>query len=140
MNEEAKQFLEQYKNAYERVKEIEEVRTNLYSKLEVGSIKLGSDGSSKGTRYGDERTHIHAMLVDLDKDLEKEKHRCYEIMVTIELKILKLSSTESRILRYRYIYLLEWVEVCDKIGYSWTQTHKHHSQALMHLTAILKSE
>lgn len=50
--------------------------------------------------------------------------------LAIEEAIESLDETHRLLLRYRYIEGLKWEEVCVKMGYSWTQTHEHHSRAL----------
>ena len=50
--------------------------------------------------------------------------------LAIEAAIESLDETGRLLLRYRYIEGLKWEEVCVKLGYSWTQTHEHHSRAL----------
>lgn len=50
--------------------------------------------------------------------------------LAIEEAIGSLDQVHRLLLRYRYIDGLKWEEVCVKMGYSWTQTHEHHAQAL----------
>lgn len=53
--------------------------------------------------------------------------------LAIENAIESLDETARMLLRYRYIDGLKWEEVCVKIGYSWTQTHYIHGEALKQL-------
>lgn len=53
--------------------------------------------------------------------------------LAIEEAINALDSTSRMLLRYRYIDGLKWEEVCVKMGYSWTQTHYIHGEALKKL-------
>lgn len=39
-------------------------------------------------------------------------------------------STERRLARFRYIDGMRWEDVCDKINYSWMQTHRIHGRLL----------
>lgn len=40
---------------------------------------------------------------------------------------------EKEVLICRYIKMMEWIDVCDEIGYSWAQTHRIHRKAIEHL-------
>lgn len=40
---------------------------------------------------------------------------------------------EKEVLICRYIKTMEWIDVCDEIGYSWAQTHRIHRKAIEHL-------
>lgn len=40
---------------------------------------------------------------------------------------------EKEVLICRYIKIMEWIDVCDEIGYSWAQTHRIHRKAIEHL-------
>ena len=53
----------------------------------------------------------------------------------IENMIESLEPAERRLARYRYIDGLTWEEVCDKICYSWKQTHRIHGRILDKLVA-----
>lgn len=55
---------------------------------------------------------------------------CEEIHDCIE----KLGrENEKDVLTFRYLGLNKWEKVCYITGYSWTQTHHIHSEALKHL-------
>ena len=40
---------------------------------------------------------------------------------------------EKEVLICRYIKMMEWIDVCDEIGYSWAQTLRIHRKAIEHL-------
>ena len=58
-----------------------------------------------------------------------------EAQAAIEAMIDTLEPTERRLARYRYIDGLTWENVCDKLCYSWKQTHRIHGRMLDKLTA-----
>ena len=49
---------------------------------------------------------------------------------SIEHLIEGLEPTERRLARFRYIDGLNWEAVCDRISYSWMQTHRIHGKLL----------
>lgn len=58
----------------------------------------------------------------------------------IEELIETLDPTERRLARFRYIDGLNWEEVCERMNYSWRQTHRIHGRMLDKLVdAELKS-
>lgn len=50
--------------------------------------------------------------------------------VAIEDMIEQLESTERRLARFRYIDGLTWENVCERMCYSWRQTHRIHGRIL----------
>ena len=50
--------------------------------------------------------------------------------VAIENMIEQLDSTERRLARFRYIDGLTWENVCERMCYSWRQTHRIHGRIL----------
>ena len=61
---------------------------------------------------------------NIDKEEEREMLR----------QIEKLQDkVEKEVLICRYIKIMEWIDVCDEIGYSWAQTHRIHRKAIEHL-------
>lgn len=53
----------------------------------------------------------------------------------IEDMIEGLEPIERRLARFHYIDGLKWEDVCDKINYSWSQTHRIHARLLDRLVA-----
>ncbi len=53
----------------------------------------------------------------------------------IESLIETLEPTERRLARFRYIDGLTWENVCDRMCYSWRQTHRIHGRMLDKLVA-----
>lgn len=54
----------------------------------------------------------------------------------IENMIESLEPTERRLARFRYIDGLTWETVCDKMCYSWKQTHRIHARMLDKLAEL----
>ncbi len=45
---------------------------------------------------------------------------------------------ERAVMRYKYIEGLKWEEVCSKICYEWSQTHRIHKNALSHIEKFIQ--
>lgn len=57
----------------------------------------------------------------------------------IETALQVLEPAERMVIRYRYLDLLSWENVCDKMHYSWRQVHRLHAAALRSLELCEKS-
>ena len=64
---------------------------------------------------------------------EKEDKREYLKKIRKRKKKGKIDKAEKEVLICRYIKTMEWIDVCDEIGYSWAQTHRIHRKAIEHL-------
>ena len=99
-------------------------RAQKYTAMPHGS---GGDGHSM-----DDLTIIHIELMDAYRQslaaIEREQ-------LALEQALTVLSPEQRMVIRYRYFDLLAWEDVCDRIHYSWRQTHYIHSAALKALEA-----
>lgn len=88
----------------------------------------GMPRSGSGPSNPVERIAIkHMELVDRYK---AQIARMVEQQVAIETLIEDLEPTERKLARYRYIDGLTWEDVCEKMIYSWRQTHRIHGRML----------
>lgn len=55
--------------------------------------------------------------------------------LAIEEAIEDLSTEQRMVIRYRYLDLLPWEQVCRAMRYEWAQTHRIHAAALKALEA-----
>lgn len=53
--------------------------------------------------------------------------------LAIEDAIVDLSAEQRMVIRYRYIDMLSWEQVCYQLNYGWAQTHRIHAAALVAL-------
>ena len=72
-------------------------------------------------------------LQPLREFYQKKLDELVALQVSIEKAIDSLGPVEREIFRYRYIDGLEWHQIVAKINYSWAQTHRIHSAALIKL-------
>lgn len=61
---------------------------------------------------------------------EAQLGRLIEAQEALEDLIEGLEPTERMLARYRYIDCLGWEDVCDKMAYSWRQTHRIHGRMI----------
>ena len=93
------------------------------------------DGMPKSQGVGNpvERMVIkHLELVDRYK---AQLSKLAAAQLAIEEMIENLEPTERRLARFRYIDGLNWDDVCERMNYSWRQTHRIHGKMLDKLVA-----
>ena len=93
------------------------------------------DGMPKSPGVGNpvERMVIkHLELVDRYK---AQLSKLAAAQLAIEEMIENLEPTERRLARFRYIDGLNWDDVCERMNYSWRQTHRIHGKMLDKLVA-----
>lgn len=72
--------------------------------------------------------------IALRERYQAQLEKLVEAQEMIENIIEGLDSTERRLARFRYIDGLTWESVCDRLCYSWMQTHRIHGRMLDKLT------
>lgn len=68
--------------------------------------------------------------IELEQRYQEQLEKLVARQVEIEDMIEGLEPTERRLARFRYIDGLTWETVCEKICYSWMQTHRIHGRML----------
>lgn len=74
--------------------------------------------------------------IDLEERYIAQIEDLVKRQAEIEKMIESLEPTERRLARFRYIDGLTWETVCDKMCYSWKQTHRIHSRMLDKLAEL----
>ena len=136
------QIRAEIKRRLNRYRELLTERAQLAEELQRAEALMASptsqnlDGmprSGSGTSSPVERIVIkHIDLVDRYR---AQIARMVEEQTAIEVLIEGLEPTERRLARFRYIDGLSWDAVCDKMNYSWRQTHRIHGRMLDKLVA-----
>lgn len=109
---------------------IDDIDSQLY-----GPRSQRSDGMPRGNGPRHERADV---LIDRkDKILKLYAAKVAELeetLLAIEQAIGTLTDpTHRTLIRLRYIEGLKWEQVCVELGYEWSQTHRHHADALREL-------
>ncbi len=129
--EEKKQYLKSYQKALRREDDILEEIQQL--RMEKMFPATHMEGLPRVAGYSD--LSIYAAKVDeLIRSLKRERLERIQLREKIERSIDQIrDEDEKAVIRYRYIQGMKWEDVCIKIGFSWKQTHRIHSNALNNL-------
>lgn len=134
---EARQRVKRWLASYRHMKDEREwIKDKIQSVYSPGSPSW--DGMPRGGGGGD------PMLLKIEQ-LDKLRHRysvqerkLAEQLLAIEEALECLDFVERKLMRLRYIDGLRWEDVCEKMCYSWMQTHNIHSRALDKLVRRLE--
>lgn len=129
--EEKKEYLKGYEKALRQLRRSEERLREIRSNCLGGAIKLD------GMPHAHNSTDLSAYAAALDAEEQFYK----EILQTSTAKrneILKaieelLNEDEKEVLTYRYISLMKWELICEKVGRSWKQIHRIHGRGLRNI-------
>ena len=128
-NEKKKEYLKSYRRAVRREKEIEDEIRQL--RLDKMFPSVVNDGMPKGTNQSDLSGYA-ALLDEQISELIQERYKRAKLRADIENSIRAMENEdEQRVLRLRYIRGLKWEEIAVEIKYSYMQTHRIHSMALI---------
>lgn len=73
---------------------------------------------------------------ELVEHYKKQREKLESDLLAVEKAIETLSPTERTLMRLRYIEGLSWQAICGRINYSWQQTHRIHSRALIKIKEL----
>lgn len=93
------------------------------------------DGMPRGTTTSNPVERLGIKHITLEEKYRAQLDELVGAQLRIEEMIEGLDCTERRLARYRYIDGLNWETVCDKLNYSWRQTHRIHGRMLDKLVA-----
>lgn len=93
------------------------------------------DGLPRGTEISRPTESKALKHMELEQRYRAQLVALVEGQAKVEEMIEGLEPTERRLARFRYIDGLNWEDVCDKMNYSWRQTHRIHGRMLDKLVA-----
>lgn len=133
-NERKKEYLKSYQRAIRREKEIEDEIRQL--RLDKMFPSVVNDGMPRGTTQSDLSGYA-ALLDEQISKLIRERYERAKIRADIENSIRAMSNEdEQSVLRLRYIKGLKWEEIAVEMKYSYMQTHRIHSRALINFQML----
>lgn len=133
-NEKKKEYLKSYQRAIRREKEIEDEIRQL--RLDKMFPSVVNDGMPKGTNQSDLSGYA-ALLDEQISKLIRERYERAKLRADIENSIRAMSNEdEQSVLRLRYIKGLKWEEIAVEMKYSYMQTHRIHSRALINFQML----
>ena len=126
----AKEYLRQYEKAEHKARRYREEYERDTMLIDAIHSLSNNDGMPHGS--GISRPTEEKALRLADKRLRLIDAEVEAIRIRQELFdfIDRIDGIEGVILYEKYINLLTWEEVCCKVGYSWSQTHRYHRRAL----------
>ena len=127
-----KERLREYRDLHRELKQIEEKVETMESTLYSPKIPRIT-GMPSAAGNGNSKEDLAAKHIELLDYYRKKQQELYTEQLAIEKAIESLDGVERTLMRYRYIEGLTWEEVCVKMNYGWTQTHKIHGKALQML-------
>lgn len=136
----AQDYMKQYEDAVRRVRQCEEQLER--EELSVDAIRSTSDndGMPHGTGISNPTADKAVRLVDKGIDLFDARDRARTIQREVFEVAYSLGGVEGDVLIERYIKLKDWDDVCDAVGYGWSQTHSYHRIGLDKVADKLRIE
>lgn len=131
--EEKKEYLKSYRKFTLKLRELEEQKLELRSKIEsVRAIEY--DDMPKGSGNNTDLSSKMVMLEDIDARIEWEQKLINSRFIYISNAVLDMTEPEERAVIYkRYIEFKRWEDIAEEIGYSLKHTHRIHGRALIHI-------
>lgn len=122
-------------------RELSAERRQLQEELERLEILMDApsgsnwDGMPRSPGTSNPVEHMATKHLTLLDRYDAQIQKLVDAQEAIEDLIEGLEPTERRLARFRYIDGLTWEDVCDKMNYSWRQTHRIHGRMLDKLLA-----
>ena len=128
--DEKKEWLDRYRRLVRKCENLN-AQINIARQLELpGGLKLSD--MPKGTTQkdlSDYAAKFDRLLTDLERAQEKRRQVFFEITDAVN----RLDGTEAQILTHKYLDLMEWEDIFEKLGYSKSRCLDLHRQALENL-------
>ncbi len=118
-----KDFLKKYDKLVKELYQMDKAVSNL-KKIRIVDLQEGSPL----------RPSVESIIERYNSKIEDiitERTRIEDLIDMLE------DPLERAVMRYKYIDRLKWEEVCVKINYEWSQTHRIHRSALNHLENLV---
>lgn len=123
-----KEYLKEYECAVRQMKRHEERIQEL--RLNKMSLTVVLDGMPHSHNPKDLSSYA-AVLDQEERRYMKARYKRVKKCQEISDKIEQLKNEDEKdVLMYRYIKLMKWDDICDRMGYSWKQIHRIHVKAL----------
>jgi hypothetical protein len=136
----AKAYMDKYGDAVRRVRQCEEQLER--EEVSVDAIRSTSDndGMPHGTGTSNPTADKAVRLADKGLDVFKAKESALKVQREIFEVAYGVGGVEGDVLIERYIKLKDWADVCDAVGYGWSQTHSYHRIGLDKVADKLRIE
>lgn len=131
--EQARQDIKRRLNSY---RDLEDERCQILDELHrletLMAAPSGSnwDGMPRGSDVSNPVENMAHRHIKLEQLYRTKLADLTAAQKDIEHLVEGLEPTERCLARFRYINGLRWEDVCDKMNYSWRQTHRIHGRLL----------
>ena len=135
------QIKDEIKKQLNRYQDLRAEHRELLDELRQLEITMGApsgsnwDGMPRSPGTGNPVERMAIKHLALEQRYKAQLEKLAAAQIVIEDMIEPLEPNERRLARLHYIDGLKWDSVCDKINYSWSQTHRIHSRMLDRLVA-----
>ena len=136
----AKEYLEQYGEALRRIRQYTEQLER--EQLSIDAIRSSSDndGMPHGNGTSDPTANKAVRLSERRQRLLSAKHEALRLKQEVFDTVVVIGGVESDVLIARYIDGYDWADVCQRVGYEWSQTHVYHRIGLDKVADELRIE
>lgn len=134
MNEKKKEYLKQFQECVRAVRRIESQIKELETD-EMCPSSLRTNNMPVKSSYNEKDLSLYIANKDkLLTDMINARHNRIIIYQDIFERIEKIDDEDEReVLTLKYIKGMKWEDVACTMHVGWTQTHRIHARALMHL-------
>ena len=126
----AKEFLNQYKNAMDLVYRYESEYKETVENIDAIGSTLSGDGQPHGTGVSRKTEDKALDLVEAREKWAKAKRDAFNIRQKVVDLIIDIPDIEGKVLYERYINLLTWEQISEKLYYSSSGIFYAHQRAL----------
>ncbi len=126
----AKDFLKQYKKAMDLVEKYENEYNEAVENIDAIGSTLSGDGQPHGTGVSRKTEDKAIDLVTAREKWAQAKLDAFNIRQEVVDLIIDIPDIEGKVLYERYINLLTWEQIAEKLFYSYTGIFYAHNRAL----------
>ena len=126
----AKEFLKQYKEAMDLVVKYENEYNEAVENIDAIGSTLSGDGQPHRTGVSKKTEDTAIDLVTAREQWATAKLDAFRIRQEVVNLIIGIPGIEGKVLYERYINLLTWEQIAEKLFYSYTGIFYAHNRAL----------
>lgn len=126
----AKEFLQQYEYAMDLVARYENEYQIAVEEIDAIGSTLSGDGQPHGTGISRKTENKAIRLSEIRDKWKKARDDAFEVRQQVLDMIIGIPDIEGKILYERYINLLTWEQIAEKLYYSYTGIFYAHKRAL----------
>ena len=126
----AKEFLKQYEYAMDYVARCENEYNEAVENIDAIGSTLSGDGQPHGTGISRKTENRAIDLVTAKEKWAQAKADAFQIRQEVVNLIIDIPGIEGKVLYERYINLLTWEQIAEKLFYSYTGIFYAHNRAL----------